>query len=117
VPWDAVVEGFGGGSLVWDPLVVICPDRRDAVRHGRLVRIVSGANRAALNRLLPLRPNHAEPLELAAGAARNVDDRAQQECAVGDFRVDFFMGLRPDHGLAAEPGVESRSVVVLAIPP
>ena len=117
VPWDTVVERFRGGTLIGDTLVGIGPDRRDALRHGRLVGIVSGADCAAGNGLLPLRPNHSKPLERAAGAARNVDHRAQQECAIGDLRTNRFMRSRPDHGLAAKPGVKSRSVVVLAVPP
>src|SRR5260370_19045314 len=92
-------------------------DRRDALGHRRLVRVISGADRAAGNGLLPLRPNHPKPLECAAGPARNVDHGTQEECVIGNFCADFFMRLRPDNRLAAKPSVDRRGTVVLAVPP
>ena len=117
VPGDAVLGGLELGAVIGDAFVGVAVDLGDAVRDRLAVGIVSCRDRAAGHDLVAVRPDHLEPLHLAAGPAVNVDRRAQQKVAVGDLRADRLMGLRPDHGLAAEPGVQRRSVVVLAVAP
>ncbi len=114
---NAVLARLWVGGLVGDTLIGIGPDLGDAVRDGWLVGIVSRHDGAAGDDFLALRPDHPEPRELAAGAARDVDRGAQQKRAIGDFLADRVMRPSPDHGLALEPGIQGRSVVVLAITP
>ena len=62
-------------------------------------------------------PDELELGDAAAGAARNIDGRAQAKDTAGDLRPTSCPVSAPDHGVAAEPGVQRRGVVVPAVAP
>jgi len=115
----AVVIGgrLDGRARERHALVGAGPDLGEAGRDRGLLRIEAGDDHTARHQLLALGPDELEMLDAAAGAAWDVDCRAQAKDVVGDLRTDASAGLPPEDGAAAEPGVEGGGVVVLAVAP
>ena len=82
-----------------------------------VIGVVAGANAPARDGFGPLRPDHAELDEGAPGAGRHINRVRQSEHAIGDLGAERLLRLRPDHQLAAEPGVERQGVVVDTVAP